>query len=156
MPRAYVVPRAEVGAGDGALIEGRLAGIDPKEAVFMTRDPLAGLPIAQPRQSFRAAEWASSDPDRIVLRVATENPGLLVVADTWMPGWTATVDGHDAAVERGNHAQRVVALPEAGRHEVVLTYRAPGFRLGWLITMGSVVVWLGLAGVGLIRRRALI
>ena len=158
MPRAYVVPRAEVGSGDGALIVGWLAGIDPQEAVMMTRDPLASLPIAQPRQSFRAAKWVSSDPDRIVIHVTTENPGLLVVADTWMPGWTATVDGRDAAVERGNHAQRVVALPEAGRHEVVLTYRAPGFRLGWLITLGSVVVWVSLAGagigVGLIRRRA--
>ncbi len=33
-------------------------------------------------------------------------PGLLVVADSWMPGWTARVDGVPVPILRGNHAQR--------------------------------------------------
>ncbi len=56
----------------------------------MPIDPLG--PDPSRRQPFTPAEWVSDDPDRVVVRVATEAPGLLVVADTWMPGWTAEVE----------------------------------------------------------------
>ena len=46
--------------------------------------------------------------------VETQAPGLLVVANTWMPGWTATVDGAPARVYRGNHCQQVVAIRSGG------------------------------------------
>ncbi|MBV8313701.1 MAG: hypothetical protein JOZ53_01960, partial [Planctomycetaceae bacterium] len=93
------------------------------------------------RQPFTPAEWASSDPDRPVIRVTTVAPGLLVVADTWMPGWTAHVDGRPAPIFRGNHAQRVVPLPDPGRHEIVLRYHAPGLARGMALTGLSAVVW---------------
>ena len=87
----------------------------------MTVDPLAGL-ASGPRQPFTAAEWTSNDPDRPALFVTTQAPGLLVVADTWMPGWTATVDGRPAPVLRGNYAQRVDralrARPARHRHGI--------------------------------------
>ena len=58
---------------------------DPREAVLMAADPLGAA--RAPRQPFTPAKWASTDPDRLVLKVTTGAPGLLVVADTWMPGW---------------------------------------------------------------------
>ena len=153
LPRAYVVPHALVVEVDDLRSVARLATIDPRRAVLMTRDPLASLGTTAARQSFRAAEWASTDPDRLVLRVRTTGPGLLVVADTWMPGWSAWVDGQVATVERGNHAQRVVALPTAGPHEVRMTYQAPGLRPGLAITLGASVAWVALAAWSYRRRR---
>ena len=152
LPRAYVVPRAEVVAADGPAVVDRFAAVDPRRAVLMAADPLAGVAV---RQAFRAAEWASADPDRVVLRVETTAPGLLVVAQTWMPGWTARVDGRDEPVGRGNHAQQVVPLRSAGRHEVVLAYRPPGYRLGLAITAASIATWgaLGLAALARGRGR---
>jgi len=152
MPRAYVVPRAEV-VSDGETVVDRFAEVDPKRAVLMDHDPLAGISASTSREPFRGVDWESTDPDRLVFRVVTQAPGLLVVADTWMPGWTARVDGRPAEVKRGNHAQRVIALPQAGRHEVVLSYQAPGFRLGRAISLGSVVVWAVLWVVGRFRGR---
>jgi hypothetical protein len=95
----------------------------------MPHDPL-GAVAPGPRQPFTPAAWRSSDPDRPVIEVTTEAPGLLVVADTWMPGWTADVDGRPAAILRGNHAQRVIALPDPGAHRIVLATRHPGWRGG--------------------------
>ncbi len=141
LPRAYVVPRAEVAPDDAATVA-RFLDVDPRQAVLMPADPL-GHPTG-PRQPFTPAEWASADPDRVVLRVATVAPGLLVIADTWMPGWTAAVDGHPAPVLRGNRAQRVVPLPEPGRHEVVLRYRPPGLDAGLALTAASASTWLAL------------
>ena len=141
LPRAYVVPRAEV-APDEAPTVARFAEVDPREAVLMPRDPLG--PVRSPRQPFTPAEWHSTDPDLISIRVETEAPGLLVVADTWMPGWAAEVDGQVAPVLRGNRAQRVVPIPEPGHHEIILRYRAPGLTLGLAITAASATIWVSL------------
>jgi hypothetical protein len=136
LPRAYVVPRAEVARGVR-----HLPLVPARAAVVVEADPLPG---GGPRQPFTPASYDSTDPDRIRIRVTTSAPGLLVVADTWMPGWTATLNGGYAAVLRGNHAQRVVALPQAGAHEVVMRYEPPGLRLGLAVTSVSATVWLAL------------
>ena len=84
--------RAEVVEDDdSATVLSQFRSSDPRTSVLMTHDPLAGLPLER-RQSFTPAHWISQDPDRPVLEVATEAPGLLVVADTWMPGWSARVE----------------------------------------------------------------
>ena len=149
MPRAYVVPRAEVAPDDAALVA-RFRETDAREAVLMPADPL-GKDTSH-RQPFTPAEWASDDPDRLVLRVETEAPGLLVVADTWMPGWSAEVDGQPAPVFRGNRAQKVIPLPDPGRHEVVLSYRTPGLTLGLALTTASALIWAILILPPLARR----
>ena len=149
MPRAYVVPRAEVSPDDASIVA-RFREFDPRGSVVMPVDPLG--PDTTGRQPFIPAEWASTDPDRVVLRVATEAPGLLVVAETWMPGWTAEVDGQPAPVLRGNRAQRVIPLPKPGRHEIILRYRTPGLTLGLALTTASALIWSGLMLPKITRR----
>jgi hypothetical protein len=114
-----------------------------------------GVITAQPRHAqpsvtsgqtpFTPAEWVSTDPDRPVLSVTTKAPGFLVVTDTWMPGWTACVDGQPTPILRGNLAQRVVPLSSPGRHRIVLQYVPPGFYLGCGISAASLIVWTLLA-----------
>jgi hypothetical protein len=142
LPRAYVVPRVELAADDRWLVT-RFRQVDPREAVLMPVDPIR--PTRTVRQPFTPAEWASTDPDRLVLRVETEAPGLLVVAETWMPGWSAQVDGKPTPIFRGNRSQRVVPLLEPGRHEVILTYQTPGLATGLALSTASTAVWIALA-----------
>ena len=104
----------------------------------MPSDPLP----SGPRQPYTPADWDSADPDRVVITVTTEAPGLLVVADTWMPGWDAQDNGRPARLLRGNHAQRVIPLTRAGRHEVVLRYEAPGLKRGSAVTLASASAWI--------------
>ena len=152
MPRAYVVPGATVLPDQPAVVLSALAGLDPRESVVMTADPLAGLPTG-PRQPFIAAEWLATDPDRPCVAVTTEAPGLLVMAETWMPGWSATLDGRPVPLLRGNHAQRVVPLREPGRHVIALRYDPPGLWAGCGLSIASGLAWAWLA-VGAVRRRA--
>jgi uncharacterized membrane protein YfhO len=86
-----------------------------------------------------------------VVRIATEGDGgVLVLTDTWAPGWQAEVDGEPATIHRVDGAFRGVAL-EPGAHEVVFRY-VPAFTYA-----GFAVLLLGLAGtalaVVLLRRR---
>ena len=64
LPRAYVVPRAEVVEDDdSATVLSQFRSSDPRTSVLMNHDPLAGLPTER-RQSFTPAHWISQDPDR--------------------------------------------------------------------------------------------
>jgi hypothetical protein len=56
------------------------------------------------------------------VRVTATGPGLLVLTDSWYPGWRATVDGAESAVVRADATFRGVVLDE-GRHDVVFRYR---------------------------------
>lgn len=47
--------------------------------------------------------------------------GFVVVSDSFVPGWTATVDGQPVELLRADHTFRAVAIPK-GEHEVVMTY----------------------------------
>jgi hypothetical protein len=138
MPRAYVVPRATVLPDHPGVVLSSLAELDPRDSVVMTSDPLVRL-APGPRQPFTAAEWTSVDPDRPALLVTTRAPGLLVIADSWMPGWTATVDGRPAPILRGNYAQRVIPLPDAGRHVIAMEYHPPGLLLGCAMSIVSAI-----------------
>jgi hypothetical protein len=151
MPRAYVVPRAAVLPDHPGVVLSSLAGLDPHNCVVMTSDPMAGLP-PRSRQTFAAADWISADPDRPTLLVSTRAPGLLVIADSWMPGWTATVDGRPAPVLRGNYAQRVIPLPDAGRHVVVMQYHPPGLLLGCATSIVSALTWVLIVWRRMVRR----
>jgi hypothetical protein len=145
LPRAYVVPSAAVVPDDDTSSLDHFRTHDPRTSVVMSDDPLRGLPPG-PRQPFTPAGWTSTDPDHPTLEVNTEAPGLLVVTDSWLPGWTARVDGVLTPVYRGNHAQRVIPIFRPGRHSVALDYLPPGFALGCTITALSTLGWLLVCG----------
>jgi hypothetical protein len=141
LPRAYVVPH--VYRADDASAVDLFARVDPRDAVLMAHDPLGHA--SRYRQPFTIASYNANDPDRVEIRVSTQFPGLLVVADTWMPGWSAELDGRPAPILPGNHAQRVVPLPRPGRHQIIMRYQAPGFISGLVVSGASALVWLAVA-----------
>jgi uncharacterized membrane protein YfhO len=63
---------------------------------------------------------------------------MLVLADSFYPGWRATVDGVAAPILRANLTFRAVAL-EPGVHEVVFTYYPAGWRWGVGVSLGAIV-----------------
>jgi len=81
------------------------------------------------------------EPERLVLDVVALRPAVLLVADSWMPGWEALVDDAPAALAPADLAFRAVAL-EAGGHRVELLYRPDGWRLG-LIAGAAGLLGLG-------------
>ena len=51
---------------------------------------------------------------------------LLVISDTWYPGWRATIDGDEAPIHRANYMFRGVFVP-AGEHTVRLDFHPINF-----------------------------
>jgi hypothetical protein len=78
------------------------------------------------------------EAERVALHTEVATPAMLVLADSFYPGWRATVDGVAAPILRANLTFRAVAL-EPGVHEVVFTYYPAGWRWGVGVSLGAIV-----------------
>ena len=86
------------------------------------------------------------------LRVDAPRAGLVYSADSFMPGWSARVNGRPAEILPANYAFRAVAVP-AGRCEVELSYWPPGLTPGLLVTLASALALGGVAAWPALRKR---
>ena len=157
LPRAFIVDRQRVVAGREAARDAIVApGFRPR-AVAVTEEAIPGLardgaasPEPSPSGSARIARY---EDERVELRTSTSRPGLLVLTDSFFPGWKATVDGEDAPVHRVDYLVRGVRVP-AGRHTVRFRYEPASWRAGWIVSLVALLVVLAAVAVGLRRRRA--
>jgi hypothetical protein len=101
---------------------------------------LPGMPPG-PRET---VEVTTQEPQRVVLDVVLEHPGLVVLADIYYPGWQLTIDGANADIYRANRLMRGAAV-KSGPHRLVYTYAPPSFALGGWITLAALGILVALA-----------
>jgi hypothetical protein len=141
LPRAYLARRSCVGDERAAWERLHAPGFEVgREALVGCSGPTAG----EGQGTVRAVRW---EAERIELEV-DGNGGELVVNEAFARGWTATIDGAQAAIERVNLAVRGVPVPP-GPHVVLLRYRTPGLRAGAIV---SALVLAGLLAAVFARR----
>ena len=147
LPRGFVVHQAEVmPEDDRAIARMRDPAFDPARTVILADgEPLVGGGDA-------TVEMVSYAPEEIVVDVATDAPGYLVLTDTFYPGWCATVDGAPAEILRADVAFRAVRL-EPGAHRVEFHYRPTAVRWGVWISVAALLLCLAALVWALWRRR---
>jgi hypothetical protein len=150
LPRAYVVHEAKVVSDEqAALAKVTAPEFDPRRTAIL-EEPLAQeRPMSSPgsvtNEPVRIEQYT---PHRVVIEATLDAPGLLILSDTFYPGWAATVDGRAAKIYRANFLFRAVHL-DPGAHRVEFRYHAPlRFYLALVVSMltlaGAVaVVWHG-------------
>jgi hypothetical protein len=89
------------------------------------------------------ARIAVDEPERVEVETRSDSASYLVLADTFDPGWSATVDGRPAPIRPAWVAFRAVFIP-AGAHRVVFRYRPAGFLAGLAVSLAGLAVALGL------------
>src|SRR5262249_25500286 len=107
VPRAFVVGAEQV--TDDQLAAVTAPSFDPRRtAVVSAPQRISG--------TGRAAIVTDED-ERVVVRANANGRALLVLADTWFPGWKARVDGRPAPIVRTDQLLRGVVVG-AGTHTV--------------------------------------
>jgi hypothetical protein len=150
-PRAWVVDRVAPAASDHAALAAITApGFDPRAAAVVQR-PVAGLGTGGGGAGARAgtARLIRYEPEHVSIAADAKRRSLVVLSDVWFPGWTATVDGHPAPVERVDYLLRGVSVGP-GRHTVAFTYAPTSVRAGATV---SVLAALGLIAALVLGRR---
>ena len=74
-------------------------------------------------------ELRNRTPAQVEASVECDGPCLVVVAQSWAPGWRATMDGEDIPLVRTNIAGLGAVAP-AGRHRVEFSYHPWSWRSG--------------------------
>lgn len=84
--------------------------------------------------------------NNVTMTVHSSTSGLLVLTDTYAPGWHAVIDGKEIPVYRTDFAFRGVPI-SAGDHTVFLYYRPQSFVIGLWGMAGGILLLLGCISV---------
>jgi hypothetical protein len=121
LPRAFVVGEGRIGDIDTLLDP----AFDPSRSAVVSDVPAA--PASGPAGG--RARILELRADSVRLEVTAEGPALMVLVDTWDPGWRVRLDGAPVPLLRANVAFRGVAMP-AGTHRVEMVYRPRWLGVG--------------------------
>jgi hypothetical protein len=80
-------------------------------------------------------------PQSVRIITTTRQPGVVVLRDTWLPGWEAAVDERPAVIAKREPFFRAINIP-AGTHTVTMHYRPLSVRLGLYISVSTILVAL--------------
>jgi hypothetical protein len=136
VPRVYVVNRTVVEKNSEQILQ-RLASLDfdPSKAVVLDED----LAMKPRRPLVATAGIIRYENQAVTVQVSLNDSGILVLADSYYPGWKAYVNGKEEAIRRANLFFRAVLLP-AGTHTVEFRYEPTSFKLGLAISIATIFV----------------
>ncbi len=106
------------------------ADFDPFRAALLERAPGPLAPAAGP-ESVRSTR---DGPDAREWEVTASGDALLIVDQSFDPGWRATVDGATTPLLKADYAFTALRVP-AGRHRVSLVFSPVSFRVGLAMTV---------------------
>ncbi len=142
MPRAYVVGGVEA-FGDHETVLAALMNhpFDPWEVALVDQacaqgDAFGDLRPARVEHEIKQLRYGQN---RLEIDLHSASSGMLVVSDTYYPGWHATVNGQEVPILRANGLFRGVRVP-AGDSTVTMVYRPTSLTVGIAISLGTLVV----------------
>lgn len=162
-PRVSLRGRADVVAEGQAL--DRLLAPDFDVLTAVVIEPVAALPegvagtVVPPRLAGTQGGdggrilLEAYDPEHIRIRVTTDGPRWLVIADAWYPGWRASLDGAPVSVFRANLAFRAVAIAGGGEHVLDMVFLPATQQLGAVLSVIGLMIVAGDLGLAAWRRR---
>ena len=158
-PRAWLVKNYRLMESRAILGAVTAKAFRPDQEVLLEEEPQwedgprpAAHPQGWPTRSPHRVEILSERNNRLDIRVETPEDALLVVSDSYYPGWKARVvplgpngarggaGEKEKSILRGNYHFRALPL-NAGTYEVCFSYEPMSIKLGGLISL--------LAGIGI-------
>ncbi|HEV8130128.1 MAG TPA: YfhO family protein [Acidobacteriota bacterium] len=136
LPRAYLTGNVRKAPGAKELLEALRTAPSDSYPAFNDR-----IAIDSPEQS--AASIVRYDAEYVRIQAQPQYPALLVLTDTFFPGWKALVDDKETEIIQTNLAFRGVAL-SPGRHIVEFVYQPWSFQIGKYLSFAA---WAGVAAV---------
>jgi hypothetical protein len=153
LPRAFMVYQAQIVVNDDeAFAAIQQKDFDPTKTIILENSQLPTSKSPIPNSNLQSSIFnpqtalqsqvslKSRSTNSLELDVTSSGDGYLFIAETFYPGWRATVDDNDTPVLRANYLFRAVAVP-AGTHTVRMIFDPWSFKVGVGMTV------LGILGV---------
>ena len=108
---------------------------------------------AQSNDSTAKVKLVKYEPNNLQYTIDSKKGGVVVFAEIYYPGWTATIDGQPAELGRVNYILRAVSV-KPGKHTVVLDFHPTSISTTETIAyIAIVILLLAIAGAGYMEWR---
>ncbi|GEM_PF-593530 len=101
--------------------------IESSDGLFDINNPASGKVLIK-----------ETNPNKVLIGAVFSNPGIVVLTDTYFPGWQARVDGKKTGLLKVNGMYRGV-LCGAGVHKILFEYRPDSLRTGVAVTTATIL-----------------
>ena len=106
---------------------------------------------AQSNDSTAIVKLVKYEPNNLQYTIESKKGGVVVFAEIYYPGWTATIDGQPAELGRVNYILRALNV-KAGKHTVVLDFDPTSISTTETIAyIAIVILLLAIIGAGYMR-----
>ena len=158
-PRAWLVTQAQI-ADDAIILQQiadpnfnrwQIALLEPGSEPFIqqinqSKEPkklsqtkeITQSPVTINNSQFAVHNSSFPTPAHLIHHLTTPAPALLVLSETYYPGWQATLDGQPVPLLRADYVLRAVPVP-AGEHTVELIFRPLTFTVGAIISAITII-----------------
>ncbi len=137
LPRAFLVSDIKILEGKKLFDVYYDPNFDPlKEAILNEKID------CPPSQTFSGkVESIKYKGNQVQIKTEQSGDGFLILLDSWSPGWKATIDGEGSPIYRANYFYRAVPL-KSGKHVTKFTYEPQGWKTGWMISSGFILIFV--------------
>jgi len=131
----------------------RGAGTDPARVALVDCENRAPLPGKTAPAAQTAFEVRDNGPGvwRLTARVSDAVPGFLVLSQSDLPGWDATIDGRAVPIYRTYGLVQGIVVPP-GEHDVAVDYRPTSVMYGAALSLAALGVVIAALGSRVVAR----
>jgi uncharacterized membrane protein YfhO len=130
LPRAFFLSNFKViSDGQEALGFLRSKDFNPMDVVVLNEEPASFENRPDSQHNNTSVEIKDYSSNKVILSINTLSSGILVLSDTFYPGWKAYVDWEEVEIMKANTVMRAVVIPK-GKHIVKFIYDPVPFNYG--------------------------
>jgi hypothetical protein len=145
-PRAFCVSSFDIQTTDNGLTDmlRQWNNHDFQHKVLLEKQPDLYWKLKSHENTFMKStvHIQKYQPNTIILKVKAPHHCMLVLGDSYHPGWQAFVDDVPETIYRANYIMRAVVVPK-GEHTVTFQFKPNMLRFGWFTT---IIGWI-IAGI---------
>jgi uncharacterized membrane protein YfhO len=155
LPRAFFLSNYKViSDGQEALGFLRSKDFNPMDVVVLNEEPVSFESRPDSKHNNASVEINDYSSKKVILNINTPSMGILVLSDTFYPGWKAFVDWEETEIMKANTVMRAIIIPK-GKHMVKFVYDPVpfnyGLRLG-LCTLIGIPIMIFVSNLKRIKR----
>jgi hypothetical protein len=130
LPRASIVSDYKVISDEQEALDFlRSKDFNPVDVVVLNEEPANFEKIPGSQHGNASVGIKDYSPNKVILNINTPTSGILVLSDTFYPGWKAFVDREEVEIMKANTVMRAVVIPK-GKHLVKFVYDPIPFNCG--------------------------
>jgi hypothetical protein len=141
LQRAFLVHKYESMSKEDEILNGLFSEeFHPRASVILEEQPTVapGSPLAEGTEDKVNIETYSSN--KIKISTDSGSNSILVILDSFFPGWKAFVDGREVEILKADYLFRAIPL-QKGKHVIEMRYEPSGYKAGkWISAAGLFLV----------------